>query len=184
MLHRKNYSLHSQFSAEQGVSILNIHGHKILNRKIYIFEVCLILLPVTVILIPGILYMFLVPFGELVSTILRGTTLERMRFITYQSFTVLSACSIYSMWIASHLYISKNKIISFSKNPYLFISIIIGIVISLIGLMEILNPDTYIKEIFEYDIAHSFLNIYFVGLPISIPALHIIFMSQLNHANK
>lgn len=149
-----------------------------MNRSILKLEKYLFLVPASIVLVPGLLYMVLMPLGDAPSVFSNGTTQKQIAFVLFEVFTLLSAAALYSIWVAVENYLEDNTTTSFSTNPYLYTAIIIGIILSLSSLFELLYPDHYLKQLLNIPEKTAFLIMFIFGLPICIPAVHVLLLGR------
>ena len=147
-------------------------------------EKYLILFPTTFILVPGLLYMILMPLGDAISVFSNGSLQKQVTFLSFEALTLLSAGSLYSIWLATNSYLDNNVIFTFKNNPYIIVFLIIGIVISLLSVVEIIYPAHYIKQVLQIPEKTAFFIMFIFGLPICIPAIHILGISQSKCASN
>ena len=155
-----------------------------MNQSILKIEKYLILYPTTFILVPGLIYMILMPLGDVASVFSNGSTQKQISFLVFEALTLLSAGALYSIWLATEKCLERESTFSYSKHPYIYAGIVVGILISLLSLIELAIPNHYIKQILEVPEKTAFFIMYIFGLPICLPAIHILLMSKYNHANK
>ena len=144
----------------------------------------LILIPATFIIVPGMMYMLLMPLGDASWVFSIGSAQKQMAFVTFEALTLLSAGALYSIWVAIRKYLDNDSIITFSTNPYIYVAIVIGIIISLASVVEFVYPNHYLKQVLGIREKTAFFALYVFGLPICIPAIHILILAKLNCANE
>ena len=155
-----------------------------MNRRILKLEKYLILGPVTIILVPGLLYLLLMPLGDASWVFSSGSAQKQISFILFEVLTLLSAGALYAIWVAVENYLESNITISFSTNPYVYSAIVIGVIISLSSLFELVYPNHLLKQALSIRENTAFLMMYIFGLHICIPAIHMLIVGRLNCANK
>ena len=128
--------------------------------------------------------MLLTPLGDLSWIIDRGSIQQLAQVLTLEILTLLSAGAIISMWLAIEKYLHNGISIQFSANPFIYVFIVIGIIISFFALVELLYPNHYLKQILGIKESTAFFVIYILGLPICIPAIHILLLGKQIHANN
>lgn len=160
--------------------------HRVHSLKYGILKIekYLLLLPVTIISVPGLAWMLLTPLGDLPFIIDRGFTQKLAQFLTLEILTLLSAGALISMWLAIEKYLKNEVALKFSENPYIYVLIIAGVIISLLSLVEFLYPNHYLKQLLGVKENTAFFLMYIFGLPICIPAVHILLLGKQDRANN
>ena len=89
-----------------------------------------------------------------------------------------SLFALVSIWFVIVKNIKSDIPLNFSTYPYKLTAIIIGILISIAALIEVFLPGHQIKQYLNIEEHTSFLTMYILGLPVCIPAIHLIFLGQ------
>ena len=155
-----------------------------MSQTILKLEKYLILSPVTIILVPGLLYLLLMPLGDASWVYSSGSAQKQITFILFEVLTLLSAGALYAIWVAVENYLESNITISYSTNPYVYSAIVVGVIISISSLFELAYPNHYLKQVLGMRENTAFLMMYIFGLPICIPAIHMLIIARSSCANN
>lgn len=151
------------------------------ENKLFQIELALFLAPVVALAIPGLLYMFITPLGDLPYL----QTSERIaQFIILEVLTLFSCLALISLSLAAKRYMQSNKLVTFSNTPLTYILLLVGISISFLAAYELANSSHAIKEMLGIKENTAYFVLYTPGLLACIPTLHLLIMSRIKSANK
>jgi len=155
-----------------------------MNKLLLKLEVIIILVPITVISVPGLLYMNVVLLDGLSLHLYQNYPISFLRTMVYEILSLASLFALVSIWIVIIKNIKNDIPLTFSTYPYKYTAIIIGILISIAALIEHFLPGHQIKQYLNIKEHTSFLTMYILGLPVCIPAVHLILLGSKNIANN
>ena len=157
---------------------------KTMNKLLLTLEIILILVPITLISVPGLLYMLVVFLGSLSFHLYKNYPIHFLQNVTYATLSMASLFALVSIWLVIVKNIKSDIPLNFSTYPYKYTAIIIGILISIAALIEVLIPDHQIKQYLNIKERTAFLSMFILGLPVCVPAAHLMFLGSKNIANK
>ena len=155
-----------------------------MNKKLLKIEKYLILVPATVILMSGLLYLILVPLGSIPHPESEDFNQKLASLVVFEVLLLPSFAALFSIWTAVDRYLGENIVLKYSTNPYIFAGVVVGIVISMAALFELLFPNHYFKHLMSIQENTAFLSMFIFGLPLCVPAIHLLIASRLEGANQ
>jgi len=137
--------------------------------------------PVLLLAGPGLLYMIIIPLGDLWFYMSREKWIQ---LIVFEVLNVATVLSLFAICYASYRFIKFNQLISPTKTPIIFSLLIIGMFISILAGLELAMPDNMIKPMLGLRDHSAFFVAYIPGLSVCIPTLHLLAISYMSANNR
>lgn len=155
-----------------------------MNKLLLKLEVIIILVPITIMSVPGLMYMLIVPLGDFSYALHNDSPIGLIRLLTFETLSIASLLALVSIWIVIVKNIKSDTPLTFSTDPYKYTAIITGVLISIAALIEVLIPDHQVKQFLNIKDHTAFLSMYTLGIPVCIPVVHLLLLGSKRIANN